>query len=99
MNTTRSSLLERLRDPSDEIAWREFDELYSPLMRSYARARGLDDDDASEVASESMALLIQKMPNFEYDRKKGKFRGLLRRIVNNKITDKQRRKPVQDGFG
>ena len=42
MEETRSTLLVRLRDRSDEEAWQTFDELYRPLLVKYAGSRRRD---------------------------------------------------------
>ena len=98
MNTTRTNLLLRLRDPGDSKAWEEFYEYYSGLIRSYALARGMNDADAEDITSECMRLLVRKMPKFDYDKNKGKFRGWLKRIVDGKVTDlmRKRRMPRAD---
>ena len=49
---TRPSLLLRLRNPQDEQAWREFLELYEPLIERLARRRGLQHADARELVQE-----------------------------------------------
>ena len=41
---TSTKLLEGLRDPQNPEAWAEFDKLYSPLIKGYARRRGLRPD-------------------------------------------------------
>ena len=45
---TRPSLLIRVRDPADADAWRQFLDLYGPLVYRFARKRGLQDADAAE---------------------------------------------------
>src|SRR5947209_2872310 len=47
---TRASLLVRLRDPRDEAGWREFVDLYTPLVYGYARKQGLQDADAADLS-------------------------------------------------
>ncbi len=49
MNTveaTRASLLARIRDFRDELAWGEFAQLYTPLIYRFARRSGLQHADA-----------------------------------------------------
>ena len=41
MPPTPASLLERLRDPAAEDAWRRFVELYTPLLFYWGRKCGL----------------------------------------------------------
>ncbi len=96
METTRASLLQRVKDPRDQTSWREFYQIYQPLLYRYARARGLDRENAEELTQQCLALLTTKMPEFEYSREKGGFKHWLRRIANNKVNDlfKKRRLPL-----
>ena len=49
MDTTNSSLLERLRLPLDQKSWSRFVDLYTPLIYSWARRVGLQDPDAEDL--------------------------------------------------
>ncbi len=40
LTTTRSTLISRIKDFEDREAWREFHNVYAPLIYRYARARG-----------------------------------------------------------
>lgn len=92
---TRAALLLRVKDPRDESSWREFVEIYEPLLYRYARLRGLTHEDAQEVVQDSLTQLVQSMPEFEYSSHKGKFKGWLRCMANNKINDMfKRHRPV-----
>lgn len=63
-------------------------------MRHYARVRGLPLDEADEVVQICMQKLVAEMPVFEYAREKGRFKGWLRRVVNNQVLNMVRkRKP------
>ena len=92
MHTTSVSLLERLRQPGDQDAWRRFVKLYSPLIYYWARRQGLDTQDAADLAQEVFALLVQKMPEFTYDAQKS-FRAWLRTVTQNKLRDMRKRRP------
>ena len=85
---TRQSLLIQLRDSHNESAWREFYELYSPLLYDYARARGLHHEDAEDVRSECLAAIVRQMPQFVYDRSLGSFRSWLRTMVVRRVIDR-----------
>jgi len=95
-HSTRASLLERVRDPKNKESWREFFQIYHPLIYRYARLRGLRREDADELAQQCMTILLDRMPRFEYSPDKGGFKRWLRRLVNNKIKDffKKRKIPV-----
>jgi RNA polymerase sigma-70 factor (ECF subfamily) len=87
MNTTRPSLLLRIKDRSDAEAWKDFQELYAPLLYRYARARGLSREDAEDVRDECIAVVARKIAAFEYDKAKGGFKNWLYRIASGKVID------------
>lgn len=93
MDTTRPSLLLRLRRHSDADAWRTFDAIYRPMLRRFARTRGLNEEDAEDVVQHCMVALLDHLSGFCYDPAKGRFKGWLRTLVNNRIRDllRQRR--------
>src|SRR5881397_142301 len=91
MNTTIPSLLERVRRPADEDAWGRFVQLYTPLLFFWARRLGLQDQDAHDQVQEVFTLLVQKLPEFQYDRQKG-FRNWLRTVLLNNWRDRLRRR-------
>src|SRR5687767_5284737 len=91
MSTTSFSLLARLRRPGDEIAWQRFVSLYTPLLYHWCKSAGLNGGDAEDLVQDIFAALIQKLPEFEYDRKLS-FRGWLRTIVVNRCRDRHRRR-------
>lgn len=94
MDPTNPHVLARVRNLRDEVSWRDFAEIYEPLIYRYARLRGLIHEDAREIVQECMALLVQQMPGYEYSPEKGRFKAWLRRITNNKINDMfKRRRP------
>jgi RNA polymerase sigma-70 factor (ECF subfamily) len=90
MNTTSFSLLERLRIPAEQEAWARFVKLYTPLLFRWARGVGLSPEEASDLVQDVLTLLVQKLPEFSYNRQKS-FRGWLRTITLNKWREKQRK--------
>lgn len=95
MATTRKTLLARVRDSSDRDAWEQFFSLYAPLLECYARAMGLAPVDAEEVRDECLALVVRRMPSFEYERARGTFKAWLFRIAQGKVVDQLRRPASQ----
>lgn len=91
---TSRTLLARLRDTSDDTAWRQFHALYAPLLESFALARGLGADDAEEVRDACVELAVRKLPDFEYDPARGSFKSWLRRLAQGKVVDALRRSGV-----
>ncbi|MBM4091287.1 MAG: sigma-70 family RNA polymerase sigma factor, partial [Planctomycetes bacterium] len=92
MTPTRSTLLFRVSDPNDSQAWREFVQLYEPLLMSYVRSRGVSEHDARDVVQEVFATLVRKLPGFQLDRTRGRFRTWLWRITQNAVTDWARKR-------
>lgn len=90
MNTTRASLLIRIKDPSDSMAWRDFDAIYRPMLHRFATLRGLDHSAAEDVVQHCMVAIHEHIRGFEYDPKKGRFKAWLRTMVNNRIRNLHR---------
>lgn len=91
MTRTPISLLERLRQPSDPEAWDRFVALYTPLIYSWGRRVGLQDQDAADLVQEVFVTLVQTMPTFVYDRERS-FRRWLRAVTLNKWRDRRERR-------
>ncbi|MBI3987780.1 MAG: sigma-70 family RNA polymerase sigma factor [Lentisphaerae bacterium] len=91
MQTTRQSLLERMRDASATRAWEEFYELYWGVIVRYAQKQGLNEASAHEVLQETMVTLIRVLPAFRYDRRRGQFRNFLLTIVHRRALSELRR--------
>jgi RNA polymerase sigma-70 factor (ECF subfamily) len=91
MAETRSSLIRRVRDPTDVDSWREFVALYEPLLLSQVRRRGLDEHDARDVVQDIFARLLQALPAFELDHSRGNFRTWLWQVACSAIADWARR--------
>ncbi len=90
MDTTRPSLLIRVRDGKDRAAWYEFDSIYRPLLQRFGLARGLTDTEAEEVAQQCMAAVNRYIAGFNYDPKKGRFKAWLATMVRNRIKNLRR---------
>lgn len=97
MDTTRPSLLIRVKDARDTLAWSEFHELYAPLLYRYARASGLGHEDAEDVRSTCYESIVKQIADFDYDKQKGGFKAWLRTIVRRRVVDllrKRRERPA-----
>jgi len=98
MQTTRVSLLLRLRQPEPEIAWRRFVELYTPLLFYWTHRVGLHAPDDADLVQDVFAVLVRKLPDFAYDPRRS-FRGWLRTIVVNQWRDQRRRQAAAGVIG
>jgi RNA polymerase sigma-70 factor (ECF subfamily) len=82
---TRASLLVRIRDGHDQEAWRQFVELYAPVVYGFARKRGLQDADAADVMQDVLRSVASAAERLNYDPSRGSFRGWLYTVARNKI--------------
>jgi RNA polymerase sigma factor (sigma-70 family) len=82
---TRASLLVRLRDGGDAMAWQEFVRLYAPVIYGFARKRGLQDADAADLMQEVLRSLSSAVQRLDYDPVRGSFRGWLFTVTRNKV--------------
>lgn len=82
---TRASLLIRLRDGTNDTAWREFMQMYGPIIYGFARNRGLQDADAADVVQDVLRSVASAIGRLDYDRQQGTFRGWLFTITRNKV--------------
>jgi RNA polymerase sigma-70 factor (ECF subfamily) len=90
MTNTSSSLLERLRQPFESEAWARFVALYTPLIYSWGRRVGLQEPDAADLVQDVFVTLLQVLPTFAYDRKRG-FRKWLRTVTINRWRKDRKR--------
>ena len=100
--TTRPSLLLRVRDLADAAAWGEVVEIYAPLVHRYARRRGLQDADAADIVQEVLREFARCVPRFRYDPDAGRFRGWLHTLTRRAVARQARQpagRPVPAGGG
>ena len=82
---TRASLLVQIRDGTNHSAWKEFVQLYGPVVYGFARKRGLQDADAADLMQDVLRSVSAAIGRLDYDRNQGTFRGWLFTITRNKV--------------
>ena len=88
--TTTSALLDGLHDESNHTVWEEFDRRYRPILLRFARRLGLDENDAADVAQETLLRFLRAYRAGEYHRGKGRLRSWLVGIAKYRIADLRR---------
>lgn len=94
---TNPTLLFRVRDRKDDLAWGEFVDLYAPMIYGYLKRCRLQDADAADLTQDVMLAVNRHIDRFEYNPGRGRFRGWLQTITRNKarsfFENQKRRRP------
>ena len=94
---TRSSLIQRLKATINGKSWEEFFHTYWELIYNVARRAGLSEADAQDIVQETILKVHNSLDRFEYNRKRGTFKGWLRTVTRSRLNDffkKQQRRPA-----
>ena len=95
--TTSETMLRELGQDPLSPRWNEFVRIYKPVLERFVRyesGRGMPvpEADQDDLVQMTLASLVKTLPNFTYDRKKGRFRGYLRTIVKRMIWNVRRQR-------
>ncbi len=91
---TRLTLLERLREGANNLAWDEFHKRYWRLIHVSAKRHGCSDHTAEEIVQDVVLTVFEKRDVYRHDPARGRFRDWLGALVRNKVAD-HRRRPSQ----
>ena len=80
---TRASLILRLPDAEDAVAWDEFTAVYAPLVYRLARRRGLQPADADDLVQEVLTAVARSVDGWLSNTGRGPFRAWLLTIARN----------------
>ena len=86
MDETSLSLLERLRQSPENEGWNRLSDLYAPLIRAWLRRYDVQDSDANDLVQEVLLAVSKDLGKFEHAGRPGAFRGWLRAILVNRLT-------------
>jgi RNA polymerase sigma-70 factor (ECF subfamily) len=92
---TRVSLIQRVRNRHDSVAWEEFFSIYSPLLTNYVRKRGISVNDAADIVQIIFARLVPALAKFELDAERGNFRSWLWQVARNALSDWARKRAAR----
>jgi RNA polymerase sigma factor (sigma-70 family) len=96
---TSESLLLRLRNPEDQVAWNRFDAIYRPIVYRVARKWGWQDSDAQDLVQRVMMSVAHVIPEWQKDEQRGSFRSWLHRVARNSLIDTLRQSPREVAIG
>ena len=75
---TRQTLLLKIRDQYNDDAWQEFIAFYRPYVyRVVQKLQQIQPVDREDIIQEVMLIAWKKLPDFEYQTQKGRFRSWL----------------------
>jgi len=80
---TRQSLIFRLHDVENQVAWDEFVVLYQPMIRRIAIKMGMQPADVGDVTQEVLLHLTRVVQQWDPKKSSGSFRGWLYRVSRN----------------
>lgn len=80
---TRQTLLLKLKDQRDEKAWNDFYETYYRYIRAILWKMNMTESDANDILQTVMLKIWNKLPDFDYEARKGKFRNWISIITAN----------------
>ena len=95
MAETSATLLERLNDRSDSVAWQPLVDLYTPLINAWLRRHGVSADDAEDLTQEVLEVVVREVARFRHNGRVGAFRTWLRTITINCLRQSLRSRRVQ----
>ncbi len=82
---TSLSLLERLRERDESVNrqtdWRRFFDIYEPLLRSWARRKGMEPADADDLVQSVLTVVVRRLADFQHNGRLGAFRNWLKTIT------------------
>jgi RNA polymerase sigma-70 factor (ECF subfamily) len=89
---TSASLLDQARDRS-AAAWERLVAVYTPLLRTWFAAAGLQPADGDDLTQRVLEILVRRLPHFEHNGRAGAFRAWLRGITVNLLHEHRRSRP------
>ena len=83
MDATRHTLIQRLKNQHDENAWQTFTDTYSSYIESVLVKVGMPKNEVVDLRQDILLKLWEKLPEFDFDKTKGKFRTWLWTMIRN----------------
>ncbi len=84
---TSESLILRIRDPQDALAWSQFMAIYEPVVYRLSRRRGLQHADAEDLCQQVFLSVAKAVESWEVQAGGPRFRHWLARVTRNAILN------------
>jgi RNA polymerase sigma-70 factor (ECF subfamily) len=94
--STRATLIGRLKNWQDQASWQDFFDTYWRLIYGVSRKSGMTDAEAQDVVQETMLAVAKQMPSFTYDPNIGSFKAWLLNLTRWRIMDQFRKRRSQE---
>lgn len=96
---TSESLIVRVREPSNQAAWDQFEQLYRPVIFRIARAKGLQHSDSLDLVQQVLMSVSAAIGRYEKQSEGMRFRNWLSRVTRNAILKALSRGPRYPAAG
>ena len=83
--STRQTLLFKIKNQYDESAWDDFIRFYRPYIYRVIQNLNVNSSDREDIIQEIMLTSWKKLPEFEYDTSKGRFRSWLCTVARRTV--------------
>ena len=84
---TSESLILRIRDPQDALAWSQFMAIYEPVVYRLSRRRGLQHADAEDLCQQVFLSVARAVESWKSEQDGPRFRNWLARVTRNAILN------------
>jgi len=92
---TTTALLHDLHEDGGAAAWELLDRRYRPIIVGLACRLGLTEQDALDVAQDTMIRVLGEYRDGKYDRQRGRMRSWILAIARTKIVDVHRKRGIR----
>ncbi len=84
---TNTSLILRIKDPQNALAWNELIAIYRPVIYRLARRKGLLHEDAEDLVQGVFVSVAKAIDRWEHGEGQPRFRNWLGKIARNAIVN------------
>lgn len=96
---TSETLIARVKDPTDAVAWNNFVAIYQPVIYRMARRRAMQDADAQDLTQKVLLAVSQAIGRWEPGGDRPPFRAWLATLARNAILNALTRRQPDTGSG